>query len=349
MTIKKKVFQYTSLSIGIILFVVALRYSGIENILTSLKIVDVRSFIYYFIISIMIFFGFVLRWYLILKCHGYSLNFFKLFNYRTAGFAISYLTPSARMGGEPVRTYFLVKDKVPFEKAMSSVLVDKSLEMTANAVMTIIGAIIFLFVVILSPQMYVFLLLIIILSVLGIWFFYTRLFKGKGIFTSLFKYFKITKLKFVKKNFYKIRDSELEMTRFFINYKRVFIVSTIISFILWILTIFEFKYLLQAFGFTPTFVQVFLVVVAVGLAYIIPIPTSLGVLESFQVTLFSLFGKSVQYGITISLVTRIRDLIWAFYGLTFIYIKGVVVNNLLKDKTPVVNEKIIYLKKWKVK
>lgn len=349
MTLRKKIFQYTSLIIGTILFIFAIRYTGIDNVLTSLKIVNRSSFFFYLLVSISIFLGFVIRWYLILKCHGYKIPFLRLFNYRIAGFSISYLTPSARLGGEPVRTYFLVKDKVPFEKAMSSVLIDKSLELTANAVMTIIGAMIFAFMMVLTPQVKWFIFIVIIISIFSVWFFYSRLLQGKGIFTSMFKFFKLTEINYIKKNFYKIRDSELEMTRFFINYKKVFIVSTIISFVLWLLSILEFKLLLNAFGYEATTIQVFLVLVAVGLAYLVPIPTALGVLESAQVSLFSFFGKGVQYGIAVSLVTRIRDLMWTFYGLTFIYLNGVVVNNLLKDKSPVLNEKIIYLKKWKVK
>jgi glycosyltransferase 2 family protein len=345
----KKIFQYTSLIVGTILFIFALKYTGMDNILTSLKIVNKKAFFFYLLISISIFFGFVFRWYLIIKCHNYNISLFKLFNYRVAGFAISYLTPSARVGGEPIRTYFLVKNKIPFEKAMSSVVIDKSLELTANAVMTVIGAIIFAFFVVLSNKIKWLIMIIVLISIFGIWLFYSRLFKGKGIFTSIFKILRLTKLTFIKENFYKIREAELEMTRFFLNHKKVFIASTFISFFLWLLSILEFKLLLQAFGFDATNLQVFLVLVAVGLAYLVPIPTALGVLESVQVSLFSIFGKGAQYGIAVSIVTRVRDLMWTFYGLTYIYLKGIVVNNLLKDKEPELNEKIMYLKKWKVK
>lgn len=347
----KKTIQYTSLVLGTILFIFTLRYIGIENILKSLKIEHYSYFIIYLVISFLIFLGFVVRWFLILKCHGYSLNLIKLFNYRVAGFAISYLTPSARLGGEPVRTYFLVKEKVPFEKAMSSVFIDKSLELTANAVMTIIGAIIFLSFVVVSFEFIWLVILIIIITIGLLYFFYDRIFRGKGVFTSLIKFFALNKFHFFKGHFLKLRESELEMTRFFKNYKRVFIVSTIISFLLWFLTIFEFKVLLYAFGFEASFLQVFLVLVVVGIAYIIPIPTALGILESAQVSLFSFFGKSPHYGLGVSLVTRIRDMMWTLYGLSFLYFKGVMVNNLLKDdsNSPELCERVVYFKKWKVK
>jgi glycosyltransferase 2 family protein len=162
----KKIFQYTSLIVGTILFIFALKYTGMDNILTSLKIVNKKAFFFYLLISISIFFGFVFRWYLIIKCHNYNISLFKLFNYRVAGFAISYLTPSARVGGEPIRTYFLVKNKIPFEKAMSSVVIDKSLELTANAVMTVIGAIIFAFFVVLSNKIKWLIMIIVLIKII---------------------------------------------------------------------------------------------------------------------------------------------------------------------------------------
>ncbi len=347
----KKIIQYSSLFFGTILFIMTLRYIGIDNLVRSMRIVNPSSFIIYLLISITIFSGFVVRWYLILKSHGYTISLGKLFNYRVAGFAISYLTPSARLGGEPVRTYFLVKDKVPFEKAMSSVFIDKSLELTANAVMTIIGAIVFGFMVVLSNQMRWMLVIVVLITLAILWAFYARIFKGKGVFTSMIRTLGLLKFEFFQKHFYKIRESELEMTNFFMNYKRVFIVTTIISFVLWILTIFEFKALLHAFGYSASFTQVFLVLIVVGIAYLVPVPTALGVLEGAQVSLFRFLGKGAYYGMAISLVTRVRDMMWTLYGLIYLYLKGVVVHNLLKDSTGELqlDEKVVYFKKWRVK
>lgn len=351
MKLTKKIIQYGSLIIGTILFVLTLRYIGIDNFISSLTIKQPSSFIIYLIVSFMIFCGFVLRWNLILKSHGYTIPFWKLFNYRVSGFAISYLTPSARLGGEPIRTYFLVKDKVPFGKAMSSVFIDKSLELTANAVMTVIGALVFAFLVVLTPSLKWMLILLILFTILVLWIFYSRVISGKGIFTSIIKSLGLKRFEFFEKNFYKIRESELEMNNFFVNHKRVFIASTIISFVLWILSVVEYRTLLQAFGFTASFVEVFLVLVVVGIAYLVPIPTALGVLESAQVSLFSFFGKAASFGLSVSIVTRIRDMLWTLYGLTYLYLKGVIVNNLLKDtnKQVEVNEKVVYFKKWKIK
>ncbi len=351
MNITKKLIQYGSLLLGTILFVLTLKYIGISNFISSLRVEQPSSFIIYLVVSFMIFCGFVLRWFIILKCHGYTIPFWKLFNYRVAGFAISYLTPSARLGGEPIRTYFLVKDKVPFGKAMSSVFIDKSLELTANSVMTVIGALVFAFLIVLTPSLRWILVLLILFTIFILWVFYSRIFNGKGIFTSIIKILGLKKISFFKKHFYKIRESELEMTNFFVSYKRVFIASTIISFFLWILTVIEYRALLQAFGYAASFVHVFLVLVVVGIAYLVPIPTALGVLEGAQVSLFTSLGKAAHYGLAVSLVTRIRDLMWTLYGLTYLYLRGVVVNNLLKDtKNEVeVSEKVVYFKKWKIK
>ena len=350
MKIKKRYIQYLSLVIGTVLFIGAFKYTGVQSLIRTLRIVNPSSFFIYLGISISIFFGFVLRWYIIIRCHGHNISLGRLFNYRVAGFAVSYLTPSARLGGEPVRTYFLVKNQVPIEKAISSVFIDKGLEFTANAVMTIMALLFFGFGLFASPGLRWVLLLIIAISLGLLWIFYSRLFKGKGLFSSLSKVLGLSKLTFFKKNLHKMRDAEREMTNFFVKYKRVFILSTVISFVLWLLSIFEFKFLLEAFGYYATYSQVFLVFAVIGLAYVTPIPSALGVLESFQVSLFTFFKKGAQYGIAVSLVTRIRDLMWTLYGLTYLYIKGVVVNNLLKDANQVeLSEKVQYFRKWRVK
>lgn len=346
----KKIIQYGSLFLGTLVFILTLHYLGFDSIIMSLKVKNPASFLIYLIISIIIFFGFVLRWYLILLSHGVKVPIYKLFNFRVAGFAISYLTPSARLGGEPIKTYFLTKEKVPLEKAMSSVMIDKSLELTANTIMTIIGAVILTYLAVVSTKVKWLLFLVVLSAGILLWLFYYRLFKGKGVFSSLIGFFKLNKFTFIEKNFQKIRHSELEMTNFFNNYKKVFIIGTIISFILWILTIFEFKYLLYTFGYDTGLIQIFLVLVAVGIAYLVPVPTALGVLEGVQVSLFTAFGKGASYGFAISLVTRVRDMMWTLYGLSYLYFKGVVVRNLLKDQQDIkVDKRITYFKEWKIK
>ncbi|MGM5484744.1 MAG: lysylphosphatidylglycerol synthase transmembrane domain-containing protein [Nanobdellota archaeon] len=346
----KGIFKYTSIVIGTVLFVIALNYVDFGGVTDIFRLEDGLSFLAYLLISVMIFSGFVFRWYMILKSLGANVNFRTIFNYRVAAFSISYLTPSARLGGEPLRTYFLVKDGVPVEKAMSSVFIDRSLEASADAIMAVLAAIILGFISVIPIGLRWLLILVFIIMLIVINTYYIRIKKGRPVFSYLIRFLKLNRIKFIRDNTYKVRDAELEMTSFLQNHKNVFIFSTLLSFILWGLSIFEFKYLLIAFGHSPSFLHLYLVLAVVGIVYLVPIPTALGILEGGQISLFRLFGKA-SFGLVVSFVTRIRDSMWALYGLVYIYIRGVVVENLLKDSNtkPEISERVKAFRKWKVK
>lgn len=347
----KNAIRYFSLGIGTIIFAAVFYFIGFSDVISSFRISDWSSFFLYIAVSILIFVAFVVRWDIILRMNGFKVPFFKLFNYRVAGFGVSYMTPSARLGGEPVRVYFLTKHNIPVEKAMASVFIDKSLEVVANFTITAIGIFLFMFLLVLTPGLMWMMTLVFIITVGAVWVFFDRIYRGKGVFTSIITALKLNRIQYVRDHFYKVREAENEMTRFFVFHKKEFIISMTLSFVIWTMSILEFKFLLSAFGVAATIKEVFLVLLAIGIAYIIPVPTALGVLEGFQVSLFKILNKGAKYGLAVSLATRVRDMMWAIYGLTYLYIQGVVVKNLLTDKASdiTVSEKVKYFRKWKVK
>ena len=129
----------------------------------------------------------VLRWQRIIRAQGFNVPYRHLFMYKLAGYAISYITPSAHVGGEPVRAYLLKRDNVPFPKAMSSVIIDKSFDLTVN---TLFGTLLLLLVIanlaLPSNTMMVLLALSLLSSGL-IFLFYYRTLKGKGFFILIFR------------------------------------------------------------------------------------------------------------------------------------------------------------------
>ena len=77
---------------------------------------------------------------------------------------------------------------------------------------------------------------------------------------------------------------------------------------LWILTIVEFKVLLLLFNYSLPIRTVFFVLLAVGLAMMIPVPAALGVLEIGQASLFQIAYKKSGLGLVIGLITRVKDI-----------------------------------------
>jgi len=62
----------------------------------------------------------------------------------------------------------------------------------------------------------------------------------------------------------------------------------------------------------------------VGFAYIIPVPAALGALEAGQASLFSLVGLGAGVGVVLSLLIRVRDIMWTFIGLSYLSLHGLI-------------------------
>ena len=155
-------------------------------------------------------------------------------------------------------------------------------------------------------------------------FFYYKSIKGKtGFFTTIINFLKLHKLKVIKKNYFKIMAFENEIKNFFRKNPKEAIISLSISMILWVLTLVEFKILLLLFNYNIPLWTIFLVMLTVGIAVIIPVPAALGILEISQASLFQIAYKKSGLGLVISFLTRIKDIIWTSIGLVYLYHRGI--------------------------
>jgi len=247
----------------------------------------------------------------------------RLFFYKAAGYAISYLTPFAKLGGEPVQTYFLSKEKIDMAHAASTTVIDKMLEITANVVFSLIGLIILALSFTLPKGSMTAIVWGLAFFVALITIFYYRMLLGLGFFSSIINFFRLNKFKAIRANKWRIRDGEKRITDFYRSHKTAFIACSVISFILWVLSFFEFMLLMWVFGYSFSLAVLFFVVVFMGIATLFPFPAALGSQEVGQVTLFSIIGAGGNVGIAISLITRVRDILWTLVGLGFMYYKGV--------------------------
>ncbi len=296
---------------------------GIGEVIAMFARLKPHYLLLYLLVSVTIFFGFLLRWKIILRVLGHKIPIFKLFFFRASGWAVSYLTPFAKIGGEPVRTYFLTKENVPLTDAVSSVVIDKMLELTANALFTSIGIIVIIFTFTLPKKSIAVIVwaMLIFISLLGL--FYYRMLQGKGFFTSIIDWLKLERFKKIKDNRWRIRDAEKVIARFFSYHKKQFIICTIISLLLWMMTFLEYTVLTWVFGYRFAFPVIFAVVIMIGISTLFPVPAALGMQEAGQVTIFSVIrGGSGKIGFAVSLITRIRDVLWTSVGLGYMYHKG---------------------------
>lgn len=259
------------------------------------------------------------RWKVILETQGIKHNFWKLNNYRIAGNSVGFLTPSASLGGEPVRAGLLSKNaKIPFEKALSSVVIDKTIELSSSAIFFVIGTIILLLTFVVTPKLELILGIISMIFLVLVVSLNYRMFIGKNSFHPLIKFLGLLKIKRIKQLEDKILDFEALVLKFFKKDKKHFFYVIGFSLLAWTVMFVEYSLLGRIVGQNFELIQIFLIFSFVGAAYVLPVPMGLGALEGGQVSLFSIIQISTAAGLALALIVRLKDMILSAIGLIII-------------------------------
>ena len=84
----------------------------------------------------------VWRWQAILKGYNEHVGFFKLLRMQLAGYAVSFFTPSSRIGGEPLKIYMLKKEcDINYRTGTASIVLDKYMEYLGSLTFGLLGVI----------------------------------------------------------------------------------------------------------------------------------------------------------------------------------------------------------------
>ncbi len=311
--------QILTAIIGVIIVIFLFWYIKVEEILKAFSYFSFDKLVLFIIVSIVMMLLHTLKWNIILRAQGCKIPFSKLFIYKLAGFAVSYVTPSAHIGGEPVRAYLLNKNhNIEFKKSLSSVVIDKSLDLSLNGFFACITILIILANFTVSKRTASLMVLSFFAMAAAIYSFYYLTLNEKGFFTTCFRLLGLNKWKLTKKYEKEIKGMELHLIHFFKYNKRGFRNAFLTFLLVWVLMFFEFKLALLLLGYNASFAAIFIVFSLVGLAYIIPVPAALGALEFGQSSASALLKVSKGVGLALSIVIRGRDMIWVFLGLSYL-------------------------------
>jgi len=306
---KKKTLTVVMLIIGILLMYFIYSNVDIFLMIQYLFLVLSTKLILYVLVTFFSHFTLAYKWHIILRAMNFNVPIHNLFLYRIAGYAVSYITPSAHVGGEPIRAMLLKRHNIEFSKALSSVVIDKSIDLTFYIFFGLIGLIILLFSYTIPSTSIVVIYSLVFLLVFFLVFYY-RMIKGLGFLTPI-----VRKLKFRYKIVRKIKEFENNISNFFKNNIKVLYHISIISGI-WVGLLFlEYTILLNLLNISVTFTNVFLVIIGVSVAYMMPLPAALGSLEAFQITIFKIIKLNAAYAVVASIVIRLKDLFWTAIGL----------------------------------
>jgi glycosyltransferase 2 family protein len=272
----------------------------------------------YFTVSLLIALFLTLKWHVALDAYGVRLPFYTLFIYRLIGFAVSYVTPTAHVGGEPVRAVLIQQQGIPPKVSFSAVIADKSLELIVNIAMFSLGALFILNTASFPLAARVSIMALSVLAALLAVSFLHRLLTHKPIFTPVLRLLRFHKRPGWKRLERTVHETERLIEHFYRHKRRHFYASLAIMTVLWTLMYFEYRFALQILGYDPSVFHVFLFLTGVGIAYSIPIPAALGVLELGQVTASTLLGIGAAIGAALAIVVRVRDILWTLIGLVLL-------------------------------
>jgi len=121
----------------------------------------------------------------------------------------------------------------------------------------------------------------------------------------------LTQKKFIKV----LREVESEMSLFCVEHPRTVLIASLVSLSTWVGMVFEYWLLTRFLGLRLSLSQVISALVAARLAFLTPLPGGLGALEASQVLALQSLGLDPSYGVSVSLLIRIRDILFGGAGL----------------------------------
>jgi len=323
-----------SIIIGLAVFIFFIYKTGPDAIKLIIQNINWIYFSIFILIAFSTYIFTTLRWKIILEGYKKRIPFWTLFKQVLAGYAVSYVTPAARIGGEPVRAYMLNKESgVNIKTGMASIIIDRFVELTGALLLAILGIILLIYFPGVPLSLKITLSVIVGIGFIILSAFYYRTVTKTHSFSSIFNLFRLHKIKKLSKLTTVIKGIERRMKKFFVKNKKEFIISNIMHGMYIIAIILEAKFLLLTFGVNVPFIVVILALNVHGLATLIPVPAALGFLEAGEAGLFKLIGYSSTIGMAFSLMLRIRDILFVSIGFTSIaHFSGKQIGEKLRNK-----------------
>jgi len=308
--------------VGLVLFAVLVFKIGPETIWQNIIRLSLRDFIILMGLRF-IYWGLrTLNWKIVLDRLNGKVGLGRIFSARLAGHAISYLTPSAHIGGEPIRALMLGNNdrRVNF----ASVVVDKTIEIMSMIFLMCFGVLLGLGRISLPGKTWI-VIVAVVLSIGGLTVFIY--YKQR---TGMFSWIRNIMVKmrinppFLARNAERIKETDRHISHFYRKHRGAFFVLLFLYLGLGLVWTMEIYITLQVLGVSEAgFFDSFLIVSLGNLAFLLPvIPAAIGTYEATYVGLFLLLGLGSGAAIALTLIRRILSLIWAGIGLIAMSLGG---------------------------
>ena len=303
-------------SLALVLWI--LKSLPLATILESVSGLSLSQWSLWSILNLVIILVYVQRWRCLSVAAGLDIKFNHLFQLRQAGQLISFITPGPQFGGDPFQVYWLWKRfSSPATLAILSVALDRFFELWINFAVLLLGIIILMLTPALgladwSALAMALTLIIIILSWSG-WFLVSRQEKVSGWIKKLAQRW--------QNNPQLIRidshwdDLSARLRRLIRSEKPALSLALFLALLGWAGMIFEVWLLLGFFDIDPGFNALVLLVVAMRLAFLLPLPGGVGTLEAAMFWAFTGLGLPMTGAAAVIAMMRLRDIVVLLVGL----------------------------------
>ena len=264
----------------------------------------------------------------LLDTYGWSLTlgkwtgrvgFVRLFMVRMAGEAINVTTPTAMLGGEPMKAYLLTRYGVPMVEGLASVVTAKTIMSLAQVLFMVSGLAVTLWLVGGEHDV---LVAVVSVGLLGFGVFLFLAVQRYGIGRGLLLVAETCRIRSQRLEAWRPRLLELDRTihAFYGERRRTFFLSMGVHGVAWLTELCEVYAILYFLGVEPGWWSS-LSIAAIGALIkgsVSFVPGGLGAQEGGYLLLLMALGYGEVTGIAFALIRRVREIVWILIGLVFL-------------------------------
>ena len=325
--LSRRVLRYFLLAVGLTVLGLLVWHIGPGNIYEAATKLGPAALVIVLIPSLIMYIIEAYGWKVVLGPSSGRVPFWRLLAIRTAGEVVNMTTPTAYLGGEPLKAYLLKKYDVPMTEGAASVVIAKTTMTIAEVIYILIGIVLGLVILGMGSsvgQTVTAALLsvgVLVCSIAGFVFIQRR-----GLFASILGMVRKLGLRigYLESQEEHLRSIDHTIQNYYRHHQRAFYVSIGLYFFGWVAESVEVFVMLYFLGGPTDVLSAFsigaLAVFIKGGSFFIP--GSLGAQDGGNVLLLQAFGYSDVTGFTFALLRRFRELVWIGIGLLCLAMVG---------------------------
>ncbi len=312
--------RFLLLAVGLVVLGGLIRHIGPSQVWETVERVGFVSFCIILIPLLMVYLLDTYGWFLTLGYRASRVGFVRLFMVRMAGEAINVTTPTAMLGGEPMKAYLLTRYEVPMVEGLASVVTAKTIMSIAQILFMLLGLGLTLWLV--GGGRYNVLVAFVGAGMLGFGVFLFLIVQRYGIGAGLLTVAEKCGIRsqWLETHRPQLLDLDRTIRNFYQRRPQTFMLSMGVYFVAWLTELFEvyaILYFLGAeVGWLPSLSIAAIAVLIKGSVSFVP--GGLGAQEGGYLFLLTALGYGEVTGLTFALIRRIREIIWILIGLVFL-------------------------------